>query len=168
MGLQKSNGDVASTIDDTTPQPSAREAKIQLQLQRDAARARKGLLANFAKYDALAKRIRDLPYGDDVGLKRLKENVFLRAGAFLQTNVSVLDCGDGAGADLSRSRAHAHADVPPPIPPQDRLHPPRSWSLTILIDVSVGGCLAAPRRATGAALPNCPLSGLCQSRAEAQ
>lgn len=89
MGLQKSNGDVASTIDDTTTQSSAREAKIQLQLQRDAARARKGLLANFAKYDALAKRIRDLPYGDDAGLKRLKENVFLRAGAFLQTNVSV-------------------------------------------------------------------------------
>ncbi|KAL9936079.1 hypothetical protein V8E36_004921 [Tilletia maclaganii] len=51
LGLQKH--DASTTLGSST--------RTTLKLQRDAAQARKQLLANFAAYDALAKRIRNLP-----------------------------------------------------------------------------------------------------------
>ncbi|KAK0532848.1 carboxypeptidase Y-deficient [Tilletia horrida] len=51
LGLQKH--DASTTLGSS--------ARTTLKLQRDAAQARKQLLANFAAYDALAKRIRNLP-----------------------------------------------------------------------------------------------------------
>ncbi|KAE8267260.1 hypothetical protein A4X09_0g5077 [Tilletia walkeri] len=51
LGLQKH--DASTTLGSS--------ARSTLRLQRDAAQARKQLLANFAAYDALAKRIRNLP-----------------------------------------------------------------------------------------------------------
>lgn len=63
-----------------------------LQLQRDAASARKQLLSNFANYDALARKIKALPDGGNVSLRKVKEAVERRAGAFLQANVSCHSC----------------------------------------------------------------------------
>lgn len=90
MGLRKS--DVNSTLGTSdaavATSHNQRNTVNLLQLQRDAANARKQLLANFANYDALAKRIRDLPDGGNVSLKRLKDAIWVNAGVFLQTNVS--------------------------------------------------------------------------------
>lgn len=92
MGLQKHDAAAALGTDTSTPQSS----RVALALQRDAAQARKGLLANFANYDALAKRIRSLPvevvpgagHGGDKAQERLQEAVWTRANMFLQQNVS--------------------------------------------------------------------------------
>lgn len=107
MGLQKQ--DTSSTLGleaaaNGTPSPpsspSSRRGSASgptlsraalLQLQRDAATARKQLLANFANYDALARRIRDLPDGGNNSLKRIKDGVDRKAAAFLQMNVSCHD-----------------------------------------------------------------------------
>lgn len=106
MGLQKQ--DTTSTLGLETAgngtssppsSPSSRRGSASgptlsraalLQLQRDAATARKQLLANFANYDALARRIRDLPDGGNNSLKRIKDGVDRKAAAFLQMNVSCL------------------------------------------------------------------------------
>lgn len=93
MGIQKS--DPGSTLGPTATidganDPSSQASKsVLLQLQRDAASARKQLLANFANYDSLAKSLRNLPDGGNVSLRRLKEAIWVRAGIFLQANVSM-------------------------------------------------------------------------------
>ncbi|CAO1625091.1 unnamed protein product [Parajaminaea phylloscopi] len=89
LGLQQSDaGSTLGTVDKiSSPTGAARTKSDLLKLQRDAASARKQLLANFANYDALAKRIRDLPDGGDTSLQRLKEAVWIKAGVFLQTNM---------------------------------------------------------------------------------
>ena len=66
-------------------------AKANLALQRDAAQARKQLLANFANYDELAKRIRKLPIASgksgDAAQERLQLAIWTRANQFLQQNM---------------------------------------------------------------------------------
>lgn len=70
--------------------------KANIELQRDAVHARKQLLANFATYDELAKRIRALPAGDkdvtsasggDAAQERIQHAIFTRANLFLQQNM---------------------------------------------------------------------------------
>ncbi|KDN53502.1 hypothetical protein K437DRAFT_252864 [Tilletiaria anomala UBC 951] len=76
--------------------------RMMLALQKDAAAARKQLLANFANYDALARRIRSLPPEDsgpfggasgrpaastDQAQERLQQAVWTRANLFLQQNM---------------------------------------------------------------------------------
>ena len=80
--------------------------RMMIGLQKDAAAARKQLLANFANYDALARRIRSLPVEDaddspfaamsgsqramdstDRAQERLQQAVWTRANLFLQQNV---------------------------------------------------------------------------------
>ncbi len=80
-------------------------ARVMLGLQRDAAAARKQLLSNFAEYDALARRIRNLPPDVDAeqgpagagaagsaegdhAQERVQQAIFHRANLFLQQNVS--------------------------------------------------------------------------------
>ena len=84
-------------------------ARMLLSLQKDAASARKQLLANFANYDALARRIKNLPpenygppevksslggkagkeaNGGDSAQERLQQAIWTRANLFLQLNVS--------------------------------------------------------------------------------
>ncbi|SJX61296.1 related to vacuolar segregation protein PEP7 [Sporisorium reilianum f. sp. reilianum] len=70
--------------------------KANIELQRDAVQARKQLLANFATYDELAKRIRALPVGErdstgtagsDAAQERIQHAIFTRANLFLQQNM---------------------------------------------------------------------------------
>ncbi|TKY84910.1 hypothetical protein EX895_005990 [Sporisorium graminicola] len=70
--------------------------KANIELQRDAVQARKQLLANFATYDELAKRIRALPVvdrdstgaaGSDAAQERIQHAIFTRANLFLQQNM---------------------------------------------------------------------------------
>ncbi|SNX82607.1 related to vacuolar segregation protein PEP7 [Melanopsichium pennsylvanicum] len=85
LGLQKQ--------DQTAALGSSIRANIEL--QRDAVQARKQLLANFATYDELAKRIRALPVGDkcnavghsDAAQERIQHAIFTRANLFLQQNM---------------------------------------------------------------------------------
>lgn len=85
LGLQKQ--------DQTAALGSSIRANIEL--QRDAVHARKQLLANFATYDELAKRIRALPVGDkadttgggDAAQERIQHAIFTRANLFLQQNM---------------------------------------------------------------------------------
>lgn len=82
LGLQKH--------DQTAALGSSIRANIEL--QRDAVSARKQLLANFATYDELAKRIRALPVGDkdsagDAAQERIQHAIFTRANLFLQQNM---------------------------------------------------------------------------------
>lgn len=93
MGLQKSDANSTSGTYEAAllPSPAPTIGSVNLlQLQRDAADARKQLLANFANYDLLAKKIRDTPDDGNMSLRRLKEAVWVKAGIFLQMNVSVL------------------------------------------------------------------------------
>jgi rabenosyn-5 len=63
--------------------------KNSLALQRDAAQARKQLLANFANYDLIAKKIRGLDDAGNASLSRIKAAIWTKANLFLQQNVSV-------------------------------------------------------------------------------
>lgn len=104
MGLQKQDsaaalGTVEETGEDilspsrsdvsTTLSIAAMKAKNKnsLALQRDAAHARKQLLANFANYDLVAKRIRNLEDGGNTSLGRIKVAIWTKANLFLQQNV---------------------------------------------------------------------------------
>ncbi|EPQ29642.1 uncharacterized protein PFL1_02862 [Pseudozyma flocculosa PF-1] len=70
-------------------------AKANIELQRDAAQARKQLLANFATYDELAKRIRKLPApaseggggSSDAAQERVQQAIWTKANLFLQQNM---------------------------------------------------------------------------------
>lgn len=62
--------------------------KNTLALQRDAAQARKQLLANFANYDLIAKKIRNLDDQGNASLARIKLAIWTKANLFLQQNVS--------------------------------------------------------------------------------
>ncbi|PWN91462.1 hypothetical protein FA10DRAFT_300073 [Acaromyces ingoldii] len=108
-----SNG--ASTTTTTTGKARQRTA---LALQRDAAQARKQLLANFANYDALAKRIRALPVVSPPGAtpagtgapsaqKRVQEAIWTRANLFLQQNMFPLQSLPKLGAKGSSTNAQA-------------------------------------------------------------
>lgn len=104
LGLQKQDATAAlgtsnDEVNDPLEPPSsamsahaiaAAKAKNRtaLALQRDAAQARKQLLANFANYDLVAKKIRNLDDGGNASLSRLKFAIWTRANMFLQSNVS--------------------------------------------------------------------------------
>lgn len=64
--------------------------KNTLALQRDAAQARKQLLANFANYDSIAKKIRNLDDQGNASLARIKLAIWTKANLFLQQNVRSL------------------------------------------------------------------------------
>ncbi|MCO5565432.1 hypothetical protein L7F22_019105 [Adiantum nelumboides] len=61
--------------------------RTTLALQRDAAQARKQLLANFANYDLIAKKIRNLDDEGNASLARLKVAIWTQANTFLQANM---------------------------------------------------------------------------------
>lgn len=61
--------------------------RTTLALQRDAAQARKQLLANFANYDLIAKKIRNLNDEGNASLARLKVAIWTQANTFLQANM---------------------------------------------------------------------------------
>lgn len=90
MGLQRGadNADAEDQVlgVSSNKSPSTTPAAL-LQLQRDAASARKQLLTNFANYDLIAKRIRALDDGGNSSLRRIKEAVERKAAAFLQANM---------------------------------------------------------------------------------
>lgn len=56
----------------------------------EAATVRKHLLAAFADYDALAKRIRSLPCNSGGSQDRVQQAIFGRAVTFMQTNMVLL------------------------------------------------------------------------------
>lgn len=108
--------------------------KANIELQRDAVHARKQLLANFATYDELAKRIRALPVGDkhsaraaavasDAAQERIQHAIFTRANLFLQQNMLPLQSlpkpgtkkaapGEG-GSDSTPSTPHSSQPASP-------------------------------------------------------
>lgn len=111
-------------------------ARMLLSLQKDAASARKQLLANFANYDALARRIKNLPpenygppevksslggkagkeaNGGDSAQERLQQAIWTRANLFLQLNVSAAPgrISPRTSAQISL-RWSSSADVPAP------------------------------------------------------
>jgi len=108
LGLQKQDsaaalGTVAESEDILSPSRSDSSAsaasslaamkvknKNSLALQRDAAQARKQLLANFANYDLVAKKIRNLDDGGNASLARIKLAIWTKANLFLQQNVSAI------------------------------------------------------------------------------
>ncbi|PWN98937.1 FYVE-domain-containing protein [Tilletiopsis washingtonensis] len=122
MGLQKQDASAALGTDvDTAPSRAA------LQLQREAAQARKALLTNFANYDALAKRIRRLPVEDAEGgadedggaapregaQERLQEAIWTRANLFLQQNMFPLQSLPKLGAQKGKSKTNGtHSPTP--------------------------------------------------------
>lgn len=105
LGLQKQDAAAAlGTVGETVPEdilspgrtesssPSALTAlkaksKNSLALQRDAAQARKQLLANFANYDLTAKKIRNLDDQGNASLARVKLAIWAKANLFLQQNM---------------------------------------------------------------------------------
>ncbi|CDW95992.1 hypothetical protein [Sporisorium scitamineum] len=111
--------------------------KANIELQRDAVQARKQLLANFATYDELAKRIRALPVGDrdstgavgsDAAQERIQHAIFTRANLFLQQNMLPLQSlpkpgskkaaqGDG-GSDSTGSTPSSPQPASPRLAPR--------------------------------------------------
>lgn len=122
LGLQKQ--------DQTAALGSSIRANIEL--QRDAVQARKQLLANFASYDELAKRIRALKSeenGGDAAQERIQHAIFTRANLFLQQNMLPLQSlpkpgakkdkdGGGDGASSNGSTPPASPRVAPRRAPQ--------------------------------------------------
>lgn len=130
LGLQKQ--------DQTAALGSSIRANIEL--QRDAVQARKQLLANFATYDELAKRIRALPVGDksssagsDAAQERIQHAIFTRANLFLQQNMLPLQSlpkpgskkanQGGGGGDANSDSTGSTPSSPGPASP--RLAPRR-------------------------------------------
>ena len=130
LGLQKQ--------DQTAALGSSIRANIEL--QRDAVQARKQLLANFATYDELAKRIRALPVGDKTGApsvgdaaqERIQHAIFTRANLFLQQNMLPLQSlpkpgskkanqGDG-GSDSTGSTPGSPQPASPRLAPRRGQH----------------------------------------------
>ncbi|KAK0550298.1 carboxypeptidase Y-deficient [Tilletia horrida] len=93
LGLQKH--DASTTLGSS--------ARTTLKLQRDAASARKQLLANFAAYDALAKRIRTLPTPGSVARA---------AAAKMQANPGTTSQRVNKKFDLSAGIAAGNIDDP--------------------------------------------------------
>ncbi|SPO21665.1 related to vacuolar segregation protein PEP7 [Ustilago trichophora] len=109
LGLQKQ--------DQTAALGSSIRANIEL--QRDAVQARKQLLANFATYDELAKRIRALPVGDkantagfgsDAAQERIQHAIFTRANLFLQQNMLPLQSLPKPGSKKTTPAGDAASD----------------------------------------------------------
>ncbi|SPO22470.1 related to vacuolar segregation protein PEP7 [Ustilago trichophora] len=109
LGLQKQ--------DQTAALGSSIRANIEL--QRDAVQARKQLLANFATYDELAKRIRALPVGDkansvvggsDAAQERIQHAIFTRANLFLQQNMLPLQSLPKPGSKKTTQAGDAASD----------------------------------------------------------
>lgn len=71
--------------------------KNSLALQRDAAQARKQLLANFANYDLVAKKIRNIDEQGNASLGRIKIAIWTKANLFLQQNVGTVAQGKRVG-----------------------------------------------------------------------
>lgn len=84
MGLQRNND---KEKEEEVLGLKASGPNTTLQLQRDAASARKQLLANFANYDLIAKRIRNLDSTENPSLKRITSAIERKAAAFLQANM---------------------------------------------------------------------------------
>ncbi|ETS60941.1 hypothetical protein PaG_04867 [Moesziomyces aphidis] len=133
LGLQKQ--------DQTAALGSSIRANIEL--QRDAVQARKQLLANFATYDELAKRIRALPVGDpsnpgaagssaggDAAQERIQQAIFTRANLFLQQNMLPLQSLPKPGSkktNQSDAGSDSTGSTPgSPQPASPRLAPRRS------------------------------------------
>lgn len=127
LGLQKQ--------DQTAALGSSIRANIEL--QRDAVQARKQLLANFATYDELAKRIRALPVGDkattaggDAAQERIQHAIFTRANLFLQQNMLPLQSLPKPGskkASQSDGASDSTGSTPgSPQPSSPRLAPRRA------------------------------------------
>ena len=103
LGLQKQDAAAAlGTSDSQVTDPLAPHANLEksndlaalkaksrsaLALQRDAAHARKQLLANFANYDLIAKKIRNLEDDGNPSLARVKMAIWTQANVFLQNNM---------------------------------------------------------------------------------
>lgn len=86
------NNDILSVVhNDASSNASLAALKAKnkntLALQRDAAQARKQLLANFANYDLYAKRIRNLDDEGNASLARIKAAIWTKANLFLQQNM---------------------------------------------------------------------------------
>lgn len=124
LGLQKQ--------DQTAALGSSIRANIEL--QRDAVQARKQLLANFATYDELAKRIRALPVGErvapsDAAQERVQHAIFTRANLFLQQNMLPLQSLPKLGSKKANGDAGSDSTGSTPGSPQPaspRLAPRRS------------------------------------------
>ncbi|KAN0059717.1 carboxypeptidase Y-deficient [Thecaphora frezii] len=116
LGLQKQ--------DHTAALGSSVRANVEL--QRDAAQARKQLLANFATYDELAKRIRKLPVANngnsgDAAQERVQQAIWTKANLFLQQNMLPLrslpksgssksnEPWEGGASDAKEGKARARA-----------------------------------------------------------
>lgn len=96
--------------------------RTTLALQRDAAQARKQLLANFANYDLIAKKIRNLDDEGNASLSRLKVAIWTQANTFLQANMFPLQnlpklqssSSNGKsirnGSNASSLRGHKHSN----------------------------------------------------------
>uniref|UniRef100_V5E7D5 FYVE-type domain-containing protein n=2 Tax=Kalmanozyma brasiliensis (strain GHG001) TaxID=1365824 RepID=V5E7D5_KALBG len=117
LGLQKH--------DQTAALGSSIRANIEL--QRDAVSARKQLLANFATYDELAKRIRALPVADkdsagDAAQERIQYAIFTRANLFLQQNMLPLQSlpkpGSKKNIDASSDTTGSAPSSPQPASPR--------------------------------------------------
>lgn len=127
LGLQKHDAAAAlgtaaeDEARDPLLQPPARDAqtiaaikaknRTTLALQRDAAQARKQLLANFANFDLIAKKIRNLDDEGNASLGRLKIAIWTQANVFLQNNVrpAVRLASEKATTD---DRHLSYSDVP--------------------------------------------------------
>lgn len=117
LGLQKQ--------DQTAALGSSIRANIEL--QRDAVQARKQLLANFATYDELAKRIRALPVGErdstgangsDAAQERVQHAIFTRANLFLQQNMLPLQSLPKPGSKKTNGDAGSDSTGSTPGSPQ--------------------------------------------------
>ncbi|PWN48491.1 FYVE-domain-containing protein [Violaceomyces palustris] len=100
LGLQKQ--DQAAALGSSS--------RSNLELQRDAAQARKQLLANFANYDELAKRIRKLPVPSksvDAAQERLQHAIWTKANLFLQQNMLPLKSLPKLGAKKEKAGSEA-------------------------------------------------------------
>ncbi|SOV06680.1 related to vacuolar segregation protein PEP7 [Ustilago sp. UG-2017a] len=119
LGLQKQ--------DQTAALGSSIRANIEL--QRDAVQARKQLLANFATYDELAKRIRALPSDSagDAAQERIQHAIFTRAHLFLQQNMLPLQSLPRLGSKKSDGGSDTTGSAPgSPQPASPRLGPRRA------------------------------------------
>jgi rabenosyn-5 len=128
LGLQKQDAAAALGTIDTTPEdilsPSRSESspsslaamkaknKNNLALQRDAAQARKQLLANFANYDSTAKRIRNLDDQGNTSLARVKLAIWAKANLFLQQNMFPLQSLPKMSSGKEKKKSSSGANTP--------------------------------------------------------
>ncbi|UZJ57088.1 hypothetical protein CBS101457_006408 [Exobasidium rhododendri] len=85
LGLQKQ--DAAAALGTNASDERSEDILSPNKEETDAAQARKQLLANFANYDLVAKKIRNLDDAGNVSLARIKMAIWTKANLFLQQNM---------------------------------------------------------------------------------